>query len=75
MMMTEEKIARINQLAKLSKTRTLTPEELEERQTLRMEYVASVRASLTSQLDCTYYVEEDGSKEKLQKKSPPQEKK
>lgn len=66
--MTEEKIARINELAKLSKTRDLSPEEQSERQILRQEYVASVRESLTSQLDVTYFVDKDGKKEKLTKK-------
>lgn len=67
--MTQEKIARINELAKLAKTRELSPEEQAERQTLREEYVASVRDSLTSQLDSTYFVNQDGSKDKLQKKN------
>lgn len=73
--MNPESIARINELAKLSKERELTPAELEERQTLRQQYVASVRESLTSQLDVTYLVSQDGTKEKLQKKSPPPPKK
>lgn len=69
--MNPESIARINELAKLAKERELTPEELEERQNLRTQYVASVRDSLTSQLDVTYFVEKDGKKEKLQKKENP----
>lgn len=66
--MTKEKIARINQLAKWAKERTLTPEEMGERDLLRKEYVASVRQSLTNQLDATYFVESDGSRQKLEKK-------
>lgn len=67
--MTQEKINRINELARISKTRDLTAEETAERQTLRQEYLSSVRASLTSQLDVTYFVKEDGSKEKLKTKN------
>lgn len=66
--MTQEKINRINQLAKEAKTRDLSPEEAQERDLLRKEYIASVRASLTSQLDQTYFVEADGSHQKLEKK-------
>lgn len=66
--MNQEKIARINQLAKMAKEGALTPEETAERDALRKEYVASVRASLTSQLDQTYFVESDGSHTKLEKK-------
>ncbi len=71
--MKKEKIVRINQLAKLSKERLLTPEELVERDELRKEYVASVRQSLTSQLDVTYFVETDGTQQKLEKKKSPME--
>lgn len=67
--MNQEKIARINELAKLAKARTLTEEELAERDLLRKAYIASVKASLTNQLDCTYFVEADGSKQKLEKKN------
>lgn len=66
--MNQEKINRINELAKLAKERTLSPEEMEERDILRKEYVASVRAALTGQLDQTYFVEADGSRQKLEKK-------
>lgn len=66
--MTQEKINRINELAKLAKTRPLSETEQEERDGLRKEYVASVRQSLTSQLDQTYFVEADGSRQKLEKK-------
>ena len=62
-------IARINDLAKKAKTGTLTPEELAERDKLRRIYIDSVKASLTGQLENTYLVNPDGSKEKLQKKN------
>ncbi len=64
----DQVIARINELAHKSKSEGLTPEELQERDRLRRIYIDSVKASLTGQLDNTYIVRPDGSKEKLQKK-------
>ena len=61
-------IARINELAAKAKTEGLTPEELAERDKLRRVYIDSVKASLTGQLDNTYIVRPDGSKEKLERK-------
>ena len=60
-------IARINELAKKAKTESLTSEETAERDQLRRIYIDSVKASLTGQLDNTYIVRPDGSKEKLKK--------
>ena len=68
--MTEEKIARINELARKSKTVGLTPEEKAEQAVLRKEYLAAIRKSLESQLDNIYILEEDGSETKLIKKDP-----
>lgn len=48
--MEQKKIDRINELAHLSKERPLTPEEKEEQQALRREYLDAIRASLLSQL-------------------------
>ena len=61
----DEVIARINELAKLAKERTLTPEELTERDKLRRIYIDSVKANLIGQLDNTYIVSPDGTKKKL----------
>ena len=61
----DEVIARINELAKLAKERTLTEEEQEERAKLRRMYIDNVKASLTGQLDNTYIVSPDGTKTKL----------
>ena len=64
--MDQKKIDRINELARRVKAGdTLTAEELSERDALRREYVASVKASLTGHLDNTYIVEPDGTKHKL----------
>lgn len=67
--MTEEKIARINALAKKSRTEEgLTEEEKEEQAALRREYIASVRRNLESQLGSIVVQEQDGSRHKLEKK-------
>lgn len=58
-------IARINELARIAKTRTLTPEEEAERADLRQRYIASVRSNLRAQLDNTYIVDEKGNKRSL----------
>lgn len=62
------KIARINVLAKKSKTEGLTEEEKLEQQALRREYIDSVKMSLVGQLDNTYVVDEKGNKSKLKHK-------
>lgn len=65
-MITDETIARINALARKSRTaRGLTEEEKAEQAALRREYVAAVRASLQGQLDHTTVVEPDGTRRKL----------
>lgn len=61
-------IARINELAHKAKTEVLTPAELAERDRLRRIYIDSVKASLTGQLDNTYLLRPDGTKQKLEKK-------
>ena len=49
--MTNEKIARINELYKKSKAEGLSEEEKKEQALLRQEYVASVKANLRNQLN------------------------
>jgi len=67
--MTEEKIKRINELAKKSKTpEGLTEEEKTEQANLRLEYINSVKASLIGQLENTYIVDEKGNKKKVERK-------
>ena len=65
--MTEERIARISELTRLSRERELTDEEKAERAELRQEYLAAIRASLEGQLDNTYIVSEDGTKRKVER--------
>ena len=67
--MEQEKIARLNALARKAKSEEgLTPEEMVERDLLRQEYVAAYRNNLVAQLENTYIVEPDGTKHKLGKK-------
>lgn len=59
-MITEEQINRINELARKSKTDAgLTPEEKDEQQRLRREYIDAFRANLKSQLDQIEFVDSD----------------
>ena len=66
--MIEEKLKRINELAKLAKERGLTPEEEAERAVLRKEYVAEWRQGALQILENTYLVDENGNKRPLPKK-------
>ena len=66
--MTQEKIDRINELARKAKTEGLTEAETAERAALRREYIDSVVGNLKGQLDNVYFVDSKGNKEKLKKK-------
>ena len=66
--MTNEKIARINELAHKSKTTGLTEAEKAEQQALRREYLDDIKASLRVQLNNTSIQEPDGTIHKLAKK-------
>ena len=67
--MDQKKIDRINEFARRVKAgEVLSPAELAERDALRKEYIASVKASLVGHLDNTYLLEPDGTKRRLQKK-------
>ncbi len=63
--MTQEKINRINELAKKQKAEGLTEEEKAEQFVLRREYIDSFKQSLVSQLENTYIVSPDGTKKKV----------
>lgn len=64
--MIQEKIDRINALARKSRTpEGLTDDEKAEQTALRNEYRASVVGNLTEQLDNVVIVEPDGSKHKI----------
>lgn len=66
--MNEEKIARINELARKSKAEGLTEAEKQEQTILRQEFIANVRMNLKSQLDNIDLVNPDGSVENLGEK-------
>ncbi len=66
--MTQEKIDRINFLARKQKAEGLTEEEKAEQQKLRREYIESYKQSLIAQLENTYIVEQDGTKRKVKPK-------
>jgi uncharacterized protein YnzC (UPF0291/DUF896 family) len=60
-MITNEKISRINELAKKSKAEGLSEEELLEQKCLREEYIAAMRARTKEQLDRIIIVNEEES--------------
>ena len=64
----DEVIARINELAAKNKAVGLPEAELEERTKLRRIYIDSGTGNLKGQLDNTYIVRPDGTKEKVIKK-------
>ncbi len=59
--MDEKKIARINALYHKSNESGLTEEEKKEQDTLRKEYIASIRNNMRSQLDQVMVVNPDGT--------------
>ena len=59
--MNEKDLARINELARKSKSVGLTPQVKTEQARLRREYIASVRMNLRSQLDQIDIQEKDGT--------------
>lgn len=72
--MNQEKLDRINALARKSKAEGLTEPEKKEQADLRREYVESIRSNLRSQLNNIDMQEEDGTivnlGEKFGRKSP-----
>lgn len=66
--MEKEKVARINELAHLSKERALTDAEKAEQAALRAEYIAEIRASFGGMLQNTVLERPDGTREHLPRK-------
>ena len=66
--MEQSKIDRINELARKQKAEGLTEEEKTEREALRNEYRAAMRASLEGSLSRTVIQYPDGSRKKVEKK-------
>lgn len=69
--MEPEMIARINELACLSKTRELTEAEQAERAQLRQAYIAAYRAQVEQQLADAMVREPDGTLRPLRRKNEP----
>lgn len=68
--MEQNRLERINELAKKSRTpEGLTEEEKAEQAVLRKEYIAMFRGNLESQLKNMVIVEPDGTKRQVTKKS------
>ncbi len=59
--MTEEKIARINELYHKSKAEGLTEEEKKEQFMLRQEYIAAIKGAISAQMENVSVEEADGS--------------
>ena len=67
--MDQKTLDRLNELARKAKLpEGLTEEETAERAALRRAYIGSVVGNLKGHLDNTYFVDEQGNKEKLKKK-------
>ncbi|MBQ2619025.1 MAG: DUF896 domain-containing protein [Oscillospiraceae bacterium] len=68
--MLQEKLDRINALARLKKQRPLSPQEAEEQAALRKEYLEEWRRGAIQVLENTWIVDGQGNKRKLQAKGP-----
>lgn len=66
--MDQEKIDRINELYRKQKAGTLTAGEKKEQAKLRAEYIDAIKKNLSSTLEHTSVMEEDGTVHKLKKK-------
>lgn len=67
-MITQEKIDRINYLARKAREQELTEEEKLEQKNLRAEYVAAFKKSLENTLDNTVIQRPDGTREQVKKR-------
>lgn len=61
MMLTKDKLNRINELARKSKAEGLSVKEQKEQKNLREEYLQNVRKSFKNQLKSTKIVDEEGN--------------
>lgn len=60
-MLSKEKIARINELSKKSKTTGLTMEEAKEQTALRKEYLASFRSNMRETIENVQVIDPEGN--------------
>lgn len=66
--MDNQLLERINALAKKNKTEGLTQQEIEERDSLRKEYLRQFREGMTNMLEHTSIQHPDGTIQKLKKR-------
>lgn len=66
-MLSKEKLARLNELAKKAKSIELTKEEIIEQKQLREEYLKVFRKGLKRRLDNICFVDENGNEIKMKK--------
>lgn len=66
--MEQNKLDRINELARKNKAEGLTAEEIAERDVLRKEYIGLVRKNLRGTLENTTVVFPDGTSKKVEKR-------
>lgn len=66
--MNQEGIDRINELARKAKAEGLTEEEVKERDILRKQFIADMRANVAATLNNVDIVNEDGTVENLGEK-------
>lgn len=59
--MNKELVDRLNELYRESKQRTLSPEELQERDQLRREYLAMIKDQIRNSLDRIEIIDEHGN--------------
>ena len=71
--MENEKLDRINFLARKSRSEGLSEEERAEQAALRQEYIIEFRASMTGILDNTYIQRENGDRERLKRNKKEEE--
>ena len=67
-MFDQKKLDRINELAKKNKSEGLTPEELQEREVLRKEYLENFRAHFRSRLDNVKVVSPEEYEKEMEKR-------
>ncbi len=66
-MLSKEKLDRINELAKKSKSEGLNEEEKAEQHALRQEYLTVFRSNFRQTLDSITIVDEEGNRRELKK--------
>lgn len=66
--MKQEKIDRINELARRSRIRNLSEEELVEQKQLRQEYIESIKTNFIKSIESIKIIDEYGNSREVRKK-------